>query len=134
LTILIIEDDRNDADLLKRGLSRAGYKGSFEVTQTGDEAFNYLEGRAEFSDRSLHPLPDVILLDLFLPGVSGLDVLSRLKSESKFARIPVFVITGLPYQTAIADAYVLGAKTFFFKPLDDGQMAALASLCNASVI
>jgi CheY-like chemotaxis protein len=126
VTILIIEDDANDAELLKRGLRKAGFSGAVMVCKDGSEARDYVQGQGAFSNRSDYPLPDLILLDLSLPKVSGLEVLAWMKEQPHASKIPVFVLTGSPYMTSVANAYALGAKSFFFKPLDASQLAALA--------
>ena len=126
MTVLIVEDDPNDVDLLIRGLRQAGFLGKLVTARDAVEAFNYFAGRAPFADRSEYPLPDLVLLDLSLPGVSGAEILASMKADLDLAKIPVFVLTGTPFRAAVDEAYKLGAKSFLFKPLDVHQISALA--------
>jgi CheY-like chemotaxis protein len=120
LNILIIEDNGDDVELLVRGLRRVGFTGKIGVQRDGAEAVAYLE------NLKTKPRPDLILLDLTLPKKSGLEVLRWLKQHEELSRIPVFVLSSSPFEKSIKEAYQLGAKTFFLKPLDERQILALA--------
>ena len=118
MNILIIEDDSDDAKHVLRGLKRVGFTGKAVVKRDGADA-------AEYLDKTKLP-PDLILLDLTLPIMSGLEILRWLKQHKELSGIPVFVLSGSPYEQSIREAYALGAKTFFVKPLDMSQISAIA--------
>jgi CheY-like chemotaxis protein len=128
LRILVIEDDESDALLLVHALDRAGCA-PLPVLGRADEAVRYLEGAGEYSARDRYPLPSLIVLDLGLPGMSGLEFLSWLRQQPVLSAIPVIVLSGSAYAHAVKQAYALGATTFFTKPLGKG----LDSLAEAVV-
>jgi CheY-like chemotaxis protein len=117
LRILVIEDDESDALLLVHALNRAGCS-TLPVLGRAEEAVRYLQGAGEYAARDRYPLPSLIILDLNLPGMSGLEFLPWLREQPLFSAIPVIVLSGSPFSHAVKRAYALGAKTFFTKPLD----------------
>lgn len=118
MNLLLVEDDANDKELVLRSLRKIGFAGDVSAVASGESLFEYLDGIYERHDAQKGPPPDLILLDLSLPGISGLDVLNRLRTHKVYSRIPVVVLSGSPYARDVADAYRLGARTFFSKPLD----------------
>jgi CheY-like chemotaxis protein len=125
---LIIEDDESDALLLVQALNRAGCS-PLSVLGRAEGAVRYLQGQGEYSARDRYPLPSLILLDLGLPGMSGLEFLTWLRDQPLLSAIPVIVLSGTPFSHAVKRAYALGAKTFFTKPSD----ADLDSLAHSIV-
>src|SRR6187431_477251 len=104
---LLIEDDPDDAWLVKREFGRNGESVSLHVVSDGIEGVRYLEGQNEYQDRRRHPLPDVILLDLKMPRFSGFDFLEWLqqKSPGSLKVIPVVVLSGSDEPVAVKRAY-----------------------------
>src|SRR4051812_16030564 len=92
--ILLVEDDENDSFFVNRALKKAGVKHQLVQLPDGEEAILYLSGEGQYQDRTRHPLPILILLDLKMPKVSGLGVLSWLQTRPELARVPVVVLTG----------------------------------------
>ena len=125
LVIVVIEDDENDALLLVRGLRRAGVR-DIAVLSRAEEAVRYMTGEGEYSDRHKHPFPNLILLDLGLPGMSGLQFLAWLREQPLLSATPIIVLSGSPFSQDITQSYALGAKTFFTKPLDSADLDKLA--------
>jgi CheY-like chemotaxis protein len=123
--ILIIEDNADDVELIVRGLNRVGFTGTCVVQRDGEEAVAYLD------NLNTKTRPDLILLDLTLPKKSGLEILRWLREHNELSRIAVFVLSGSPFEKFINEAYQLGAKTFFLKPMDERQISALA---GASIV
>jgi CheY-like chemotaxis protein len=117
LSILVIEDDESDALLLVHALDRAGCS-PLPVVGRAEEAVRYLQGAGQYSARDLYPLPALIVLDLSLPGMSGLEFLAWLREQPLLSAIPVIVLSGSAFLQDVTRAYALGAKTFFTKPLD----------------
>ena len=116
-SILLIEDDKNDRVLIKRAFSKANIVNSLQIVKNGEEAVDYLSGKGDFSDRDKYPLPILILLDLKLPRKSGYEVLSWIRQQPGFKRIPVIVFTSLEQISSINKAYELGANSYLVKPI-----------------
>ena len=128
MTILLIEDSPDDAALLQRSLQRGGFRDELCVVRTAEQAIDYLQGAAAFSDRSKFPYPMFIILDLGLPGMSGLDFLNWLRQQPLLVPTPVVVLTASPYVSDVGKAYELGAKTFFSKPLASADIDRILKL------
>jgi CheY-like chemotaxis protein len=114
--ILLVEDEKSDADLLRRAFAKANVLNPIVLAPTGDEALAYLTGVGEYSDRTKHPLPALILLDLQLPGMTGMQLLQWRRTQSHIKRIPVVVLTMDRSPSTINSAYDLGANSYLVKP------------------
>ncbi len=117
-TILLAEDDQNDAFLVQSAFARAGYKYTFAVVCNGEEAINYFQGEGKFADRNAYPIPALLLLDLKMPGVDGFEVLRWVRSQPGWKTLPIIVLTNSCYDPDINQAYDLGANSFLTKPGD----------------
>lgn len=117
LSVLIVEDDPNDVALITRAFRKAQVHHPLIVIGDGDSAVKYLEGRGEYADRELHPLPALMLLDLKLPRRSGLEVLAWLRKQPGLRRLPVVVLTGSDQRSDINAAYDMGASSYLVKPV-----------------
>ena len=116
LTILIIEDDPNDALLLQKALAREGIKNPLQFVQDGAQAISYLQGEEEYADRHRFPFPSVIFTDLKMPRSGGFDVLSWLKQNSECGVIPVIVLSASKLEGDVRKAYQMGANAYMAKP------------------
>ena len=116
-TILHVEDDPNDTLLLEHACKKAGVIFDLQAVSDGDQAIAYLRGLNHFSDRMKHPMPNLILLDLKMPRVSGFDVLAWLRSDESAKGVPVVVLTSSNHDADIKRAYDLGAKSYLVKPV-----------------
>jgi CheY-like chemotaxis protein len=116
-TILHVEDDPNDTLLLEHACKKAGLVFDLQAVSDGDQAIAYLRGINDFSDRSKHPLPELILLDLKMPRLSGFDVLTWLRSDEGCRGLPVVVLTSSNHDADVKRAYDLGAKSYLVKPV-----------------
>ena len=114
-TILLVEDDPSDVLLLQMMFKRAALRPP-HVVSTGEAAISYLEGKGEFNDRKLHPIPALVLLDLKLPHIPGLDVLKWIREQPNLRRIIVVVLTSSHLNVDIERAYSLGANSYLVKP------------------
>lgn len=123
--ILLIEDNPLDADLIQRALHKAENGLTLEIALDGEEALAYLEKWEKGS-----PTPVVILLDLKLPKISGLDVLRRLKTHPKYKLLPVVVLTSSNELTDIQQAYALGANSYILKAINYEQFSSAVSLIH----
>lgn len=115
-TILIIEDDSNDVLLLKRGLNKAGVDNPVRIASDGEKAIEYLTGLGEFANRQAFPYPGLILTDLKMPRMGGLEVLKWLKNNPAYKVIPTVVLTSSMEKADIQQAYFYGANSYFVKP------------------
>ena len=116
-TILHVEDDPNDTLLLQHACRKAGIVFDLRAVSDGDQAIAYLRGIEDFSDRNKYPMPQLILLDLKMPRVSGFDVLAWLRADAKLSALPVVVLTSSNHDADIKRAYDLGAKSYLVKPV-----------------
>jgi len=116
LKILLAEDDPRDLEIVKHALQRNGVAVDIEYVRDGEEAICYLKGKPPFSDRVAHPFPDLIIVDLKMPRVSGLEVFEWRRHQPRCARVPLIMLSGSGLQKDIDTAYRLGANSYFSKP------------------
>ncbi|MDB6015666.1 MAG: two-component system response regulator [Pedosphaera sp.] len=124
-TILQVEDDPNDVFLLQYALIKVGVNDPVQVAGDGQEALDYLAGVGKFADRKAYPLPGLVLLDLKLPYVMGLEVLKWIRQQPGTPRI-VIILSASGQKTDIAAAYHLGANGFLVKPAEAGKFQDMA--------
>jgi two-component system response regulator len=116
--VLLVEDNPDDEELTLRALRKNGVRNEIVVARDGVEALDYLFGRAEHSARDLTVQPQVILLDLKLPRVDGLEVLKAIRAEERTRLLPVVVLTSSKEEEDIVRSYSLGANSYVRKPVD----------------
>jgi CheY-like chemotaxis protein len=121
--ILLVEDNPDDEKLTIRALKKQNIQNDVVVARDGVEAIDYLFGLGKFEGRNLDDLPQVILLDLKLPKLNGLDVLRRIRAEDRTHSIPVVVLTTSSEERDIVDSYNLGANSYVRKPVDFVEFA-----------
>lgn len=126
--ILQVEDEANEVFLLQRAFMDAGISNPVQVATDGQMAIDYLVGFGRFSDRSRHPVPGLVLLDLKLPRRSGREVLQWVRSQPTLHKIVVIVFTSVHYMGDVSLAYELGANSFVIKPRDFSQYLEFARL------
>jgi CheY-like chemotaxis protein len=126
--ILHVEDSPEDVFLLEYAFKRAEIANPVRVVTDGQMALDYLAGVGKFADRAEYPLPCLMLLDLKLPLVMGLEVLERMRRESPLRQIIVIVMSASVNESDIVRAYDLGANGFLVKPSDNNL---LADMCKA---
>ena len=115
--ILLVEDNRLDVELTLDAFRTAQSSSELHVVRSGQEALDYLFGREQYQDREKHPLPDLILLDLKLPGIDGLEVLRRIKATPLLKRLPVIILTSSQEEVDLIASYDNGANSYLVKPL-----------------
>ncbi len=116
--ILLVEDSPNDAEMAIRALQKNNLANSIFIAKDGEEAINFIFAKGEFSDRVNLSHPKIILLDLKLPKVGGLEVLKAIKSDQKTKIIPVVVLTSSQEESDIIKSYQLGVNSYIVKPVD----------------
>jgi CheY-like chemotaxis protein len=127
--ILYVEDDQNDLILMRQAWGKAGVLNPLKVVTDGEQAVKYLSGEGKYADRSEFPLPILVLLDLKLPKLSGLDVLKWIRAEPSVQTVPVIMFSSSTRPEDIRTAYARGANSYLTKPPDhEGLTKMVASL------
>jgi len=125
--ILLIEDNPEDAELTVRALKKKNLANRMVVVDDGAEAIDFLFCRGKFAARAPGATPQVVLLDLKLPKVGGLEVLKAMKSDERTRSVPVVVVTSSREDPDIKAAYALGANSYVVKPVDFDAFAEAVS-------
>ncbi len=123
--VLLVEDDPGHAELVKRNLQRSGRALRLSHVADGQAALDYLRHAGEYAGVDDHPNPDLILLDLRLPRVDGLEVLRQIKEDPALTRIPVVILTTSHSEPDIAEAYARRANSYLVKPVGFQQFSDL---------
>lgn len=116
--ILLVEDNPDDVELTLRALKKAHVANPIEVVEDGATALDYLFGTGAHAGRDANHTPKVILLDLKLPKLSGLEVLARVRADERTRKVPVVVLTSSRENADVAAAYRLGASSYIVKPVE----------------
>ncbi|MBL3601724.1 MAG: response regulator [gamma proteobacterium endosymbiont of Lamellibrachia anaximandri] len=116
--ILLVEDNADDEALTLRALRKNNIANEVVVARDGVEALDYLFAAGDYAGRDIDDLPQVILLDLNLPRLNGLDVLKRLRDHSATRRVPVVILTSSDEESDLIASYNLGANSYIRKPVD----------------
>ena len=125
IVILLAEDDPAHAEIVRRNMDNFRIANRLEHVTDGQKALDYLYRRNGFSDPAKSPRPGLILLDLRMPKVDGIEVLSKVKSDPELSRIPVVVLTTSAAEMDIAKAYDHHANSYLVKPVDFSQFTEL---------
>jgi two-component system response regulator len=120
-TILLVEDNPDDELLTLRALKKNNVFNRVVVARDGAEALDYLFGEGAYEGRDVSDIPRVVLLDLKLPKVDGLEVLRRIRADERTRLLPVVILTSSREQQDLVDGYGYGANSYIRKPVDFGQ-------------
>ncbi len=115
--ILLIEDEEAHARLTKRAIRKAGNANRIDVACDGEEALEYLFNNGKYADKSEYPCPGLILLDIKLPGIDGIEVLQKIKQDPILRKIPVIMLTTSEREEDIARSYDYHANSYLTKPV-----------------
>ena len=116
--ILLVEDNPNDVELTLRALRKQQVSDRVYVVKDGAEALDFLFGSGLYQDRKVESRPKVILLDLKLPKVDGIEVLRRVKADVRTKNIPVVMLTSSQEERDVSESYALGVNSYIVKPVD----------------
>lgn len=119
--ILLVEDNHDDEVLTLRALKRHRIANQIAVVRDGAEALEFLSGRGAHSDRDTAVLPQVILLDLNLPKIGGIEVLRRIRADERTRLLPVVILTSSKEEEDIVGSFTNGANAYVRKPVDFGE-------------
>ena len=116
--ILLVEDNPNDEELTLKALKRNNFSNKVHVVRDGAEALDYIFAAGAYANRNIEDRPKIVLLDLKLPKVDGIEVLRRIKTDESTKVIPVVVLTSSNQDRDIIDSYRLGVNSYIVKPVD----------------
>lgn len=119
--ILLVEDNPDDVTLTQRALKKSHILNKLVVAKDGAEALDYIFGTGSYTGRDLDNMPEVILLDLKLPKIDGLEVLKRIRSEKCTKLLPVVILTSSKEENDLINGYTLGANSYIRKPVNFNQ-------------
>jgi len=128
--ILHVEDDENDVILLQHAFEEAGISNPVHVASDGKQAIDYLAMAARGTDPRVYPMPCLVLLDLKIPFISGLDVLHWARQQTGLVDLPIIVLTSSENPTDVSLAYKFGANSFVVKPFEREERLRLAQGLN----
>jgi DNA-binding response OmpR family regulator len=127
--ILLVEDDPSDADLTRRAFAIGRISNELVVVEDGQDAMDYLRGEGAWASRDISETPALILLDLKLPRVPGLEVLRLIRADARIRRVPVVILTSSKEEEDVGSGYDLGVNSYVRKPVDFKEFqAAVANL------
>lgn len=118
IQILLIEDNMNDAELTIRALKKNNLANELTHVRDGAEALDFIFAQGRYFDRKMDDIPNVIILDLKMPKVNGIEVLRRIKSDERTKKIPVVMLTSSKEDPDIEECYRLGVNSYVVKPVE----------------
>ncbi len=118
IDILLIEDDKDDIELTRKALTSGNILNNLHVVRDGQQALDYLYNEGNYSDKSSAPRPGLILLDIKMPKVDGLEVLKKIKSDKNLLKIPVVMLTTSKRDQDILESYDNHANSYIEKPVE----------------
>ena len=119
--ILLVEDNPSDLELAKHALQLSNLANRLQVARDGEEALDFLFCRGSFGDRDIASGPRIVLLDLKLPKLDGLEVLRALRADPRTQHLPVVVLTSSEQESDLIESYRLGTNSYLVKPVDFGE-------------
>jgi len=129
MEILVVEDNPQDLELTLRALRKANVSNRIQLARDGAEALDYIFCEKDYEARRIEDTPKLILLDLKLPKVDGLEVLKKIKQDERTRSIPVVVLTSSKEQRDVVESYRIGVNSYVVKPVDfEGFAAAVGEL------
>ena len=127
IDVLLVEDNPDDAEFTLRALRKANVALRIALVEDGVKALEFVFGTGSFAQRAGAPLPRVVLLDLKLPKVDGLEVLRRIKSDGRTRTLPIVVLTSSRERRDIEASYAAGANSYIVKPVEYGELIGTLS-------
>jgi two-component system response regulator len=121
INILLVEDNQDHAELTVKVLKGNGLASNIDVARDGPEALDYLYNRGKYGDKKRYSRPDLVLLDINIPKIAGIEVLKRLKDDPEKKEMPVIMLTTSQDPKDITSAYMNGANSYISKPLNFAQ-------------
>jgi len=126
--ILIADDDENDRTLLQLAIQRSNIPVNTSEVYDGEEVINYLRGEGQYSDRVQYPFPDLVIIDLKMPRMNGLEVLDWIRKNPTCHFLPAIMLSGSGLEADILEAHRRGVKAYFIKPNAPDELQNLVRL------
>lgn len=125
-TILLVEDEEHDVEFIKRAFSRVGVSNPIHAVRNGEEAVEYLSGAGKYADRQTHPFPRVMITDVKMPQMSGLELLKWIQDNPRYRVVPTIVLTSSTQPEDVQLAFERGASGYMVKPVDFAELETVA--------
>lgn len=129
-TILLVEDDENDAELVQLAFKKNNILNPVQWAKDGLDAVAYLNGQGAYADRQTYPFPEVLIIDLKMPRMGGLELLAWIREHPEYRVIPTIIMTASRLDADIEKAYSLGANTYMVKPATLDELAKMVKLAH----
>ena len=117
IKVLLVEDNPDHAEITMKALEKGGCVKKINIVTDGEQALCYLRGEGDYADRVKFPIPELVLLDIKLPKVDGIEVLRKIKHDPVLKKIPIIILTTSESDKDIANAYTEGANSYISKPV-----------------
>lgn len=127
-TILLVEDEPTDAELLRKAFARTGVDNPVHLVANGEEAIEYLTGKGRFADRATFPFPKAIVTDLKMPHLGGIELLRWIKANPQYRVIPTIVLTSSLVRQDVNTAFECGANAYIPKPASFPELVRMARI------
>lgn len=127
-TILIVEDEPADVEFLQRAFTKAGVLNPVRAVGNGEEAVAYLKGEGDFADRKAFPFPRLVITDLKMPQMDGIQLLRWVNDNPSFRVVPTIVLTSSTSQADVNAAFASGASAYLVKPVEIKELERMAKL------
>lgn len=124
-TILLVDDDENDVLLMRMAFDKSNLPNTIQWARDGAEAIAYLNGEGAYANRQLHPFPEVLIVDLKMPRMTGIELLTWIRDHPEYRVIPTIILTSSRLDADIQAAYNLGANTYMIKPASLENLAKM---------
>lgn len=125
LAILVAEDNENDVFLLKHALKKSQLGNPVQFVTDGEDVMAYLQGEGRYADRAQHPFPDLLLMDIKMPRLDGLETLALIRQDPRYKRLVVIMLTSSSREQDINRAFDLQANSYLVKPASPGTMTGI---------
>lgn len=130
ISILIADDDADDRELIKAAFDENSTQHQLNFVENGEELLFYLRRKGQYADETLHPFPQIILLDLNMPKKDGREALKEIKTDPSFKSIPVIILTTSMEEKDIANSYELGVNSYIIKPVTYAGLVEVTSVLS----
>jgi CheY-like chemotaxis protein len=134
INILLVEDNPADQKITLRAFKQAKFDAYVQIASNGEEALEYLENKGKYENNKIYPMPHVILLDINMPRMNGIEFLEHIKNDKRFKNIPVIMLTISEREKDIMESYKLGVNAYIKKPVQTDEFVNAITKLKAFVV